>query len=49
MSYSLDFRKRVFEIKVCEKLSFQQTSDRFGVSIRTANIIRAIIEGLGKK
>ena len=33
--YSLDFRKRVLAIKEKEQLTFQQTSDRFDVSIRT--------------
>ena len=31
--YSLDFRKRVFTIKKKEKLTFTQTSNRFGVSM----------------
>ena len=35
MSYSLDFRKRVFEIKTRDNLSFKETSNRFGISIRT--------------
>jgi transposase len=35
MSYSLDFRKRVFKIKGKYHLSFQETSERFGVPIRT--------------
>ncbi len=35
MSYSLDFRKQVFKIKDKERLTYQQASDRFGVSIRT--------------
>ena len=34
MSYSLDFRKHVFKIKEKETLSFQSTSDRFGIPIR---------------
>lgn len=33
--YSFDFRKRTFAIKKKEKLTFQQTSKRFGVGIRT--------------
>lgn len=33
--YSLDFRKRVFAIKKKEKLTFEQTSKRFGVGMRT--------------
>ena len=35
MGYSLDFRKRVFEIKKRDKLSYQEVSNRFGISIRT--------------
>ena len=35
MAYSLDFRKRVFLIKDKEGLSFEETSKRFGVNIRT--------------
>lgn len=35
MSYSLDFRKQVFKIKAKERLTFEQTSERFGLSIRT--------------
>lgn len=33
--YSLDFRKRVFEIKEKEELTFEETGKRFGVGIRT--------------
>ena len=33
--YSLDFRKRVFAIKAKEDLSFAQTSQRFGIGMRT--------------
>ena len=33
--YSLDFRKRVFSIKEKEKLTFESTSKRFGVSMRS--------------
>jgi hypothetical protein len=33
--YSLDFRKRVFAMKAKEKLTFKQTSKRFGISMRT--------------
>ena len=33
--YSIDFRKRVFEIKTKEELTFQQVSKRFGVGMRT--------------
>lgn len=35
MSYSLNFRKQVFKIKGKEALTFQETSERFGVPIRT--------------
>lgn len=35
MSYSLDYRHRVFEIKEKEELTFEETSKRFGVSMRT--------------
>jgi len=35
MSYSLDYRQRVFEKKEKEKLTFEQTSKRFGVGIAT--------------
>ena len=33
--YSLDFRKKIFKIKEKENLTFEQTSKRFDVSIRT--------------
>lgn len=35
MAYSMDFRKRVFKIKEEKKLTFEKTSERFGVDIRT--------------
>jgi transposase len=35
MSYSIDFRKQVFKIKERDSLTYQQTSERFGVSMRT--------------
>lgn len=35
MAYSLDFRKQVFKVKNKEKLTFQETSDRFGITIRS--------------
>ena len=35
MSYSLDFRKRVLELKDREGLSNKETSKRFGVSMRS--------------
>jgi transposase len=34
MSYSIDFRRQVFKIKERDTLTYQQTSDRFGVSMR---------------
>jgi transposase len=33
--YSIDFRKRVFEMKNKENLTFQEVSKRFGIAIRT--------------
>ena len=35
MGYSLDFRKRVLEIKEKEGLSNRETSERFGISMRS--------------
>ena len=35
MAYSLDFRKRVLALKAKEKLTFKQTSERFGVSMES--------------
>lgn len=35
MAYSLDFRKRVLQIKKDGNLTFEKTSERFGVGIRT--------------
>ena len=35
MAYSLDFRKRVFLLKEKHGLTFKETSERFGVDIRT--------------
>ena len=35
MGYSLDFRRQVFKIKQKEGRTYQQTSERFGVTIRT--------------
>ena len=35
MGYSLDFRKRVLAIKAKEGLSNRETSERFGVSMRS--------------
>ena len=33
--YSLDYRQRVFEIKDSERLTYEETSKRFKVSMRT--------------
>ena len=35
MTYSLDFRKKVMKIKEDKKLTFEKTSERFGIGIRT--------------
>ena len=35
MTYSLDFRRRVMNLKETRGLSFQQTSDLFGISMRS--------------
>lgn len=35
MSYSLDFRKRIFAVKKKENLTFTETSTRFHIPIRT--------------
>lgn len=35
MGYSLDFRRRVMSDKVKNKLSFQETSHKYNVSMRT--------------
>ena len=35
MAYSLDFRKQVFKVKEKEKLTFEQTSERFSIPVRT--------------
>ena len=35
MTYSLDFRRKVFKIKEEKKLTYEKTSERFGVGIRT--------------
>lgn len=35
MSYSLDFRRRVFELKAKKGLTFEETSQHFGIGIRT--------------
>jgi len=35
MTYSLDFRKKVFEIKAKEGLTYEETANRFGISKTT--------------
>ena len=35
MTYSLDFRQKVLPIQKKEKLSFRQTSQRFGIGTTT--------------
>ena len=35
MAYSLDFRKQVFKVKQKEGLTFEQTSERFSIAMRT--------------
>ena len=35
MAYSLDFRRHIFRIKEKEGLTYQETSARFGITIRT--------------
>jgi len=35
MAYSLDFRQRVFAYKEKHQLTFEQTSEHFGISIAT--------------
>jgi len=35
MTYSLDFRERIMKIKEEEDLTFEKTSKRFGIGIRT--------------
>jgi len=35
MTYSLDFRTKVFRIKEKKRLTFEQISDHFDISIRT--------------
>lgn len=49
MSYSIDFRKQVFKIKKQEKLTFQETSDRFGVPVRTLFRWKNRIEPITKR
>jgi transposase len=38
MGYSLDFRKKVFEIQEKERLTFEETSKRFGIG--KASLVR---------
>ena len=35
MTYSLDFRQKVFELKEKKGLTFEETSEHFAISIRT--------------
>ncbi len=35
MSYSLDFRRKVFETKAKKGSTFEETSQHFGISVRT--------------
>lgn len=49
MSYSLDLRKHVFKIKQQERLTFQETSDRFGVPTRTLFRWKKHIEPITKR
>ena len=35
MAYSLDFRKQVFKVKEKNKFTFEETSEHFGITIRT--------------
>ena len=35
MAYSIDFRQQVFKVKQKDRLTFQELSDRFDISIRT--------------
>ena len=35
MSYSLDFRQRVFKLKTSRSLTYRETSELFGLNIRT--------------
>ena len=49
MAYSLDFRTQVFKIKKQEDLTFQETSVRFGITIRTLFRWNNHIEPKGKR
>jgi len=35
MTYSLDFRQKVFAVKAKKNLTFEETSERFDIPIRT--------------
>ncbi len=35
MAYSLDFRKQVFKVKEKNNFTFEETSEHFGITIRT--------------
>ena len=45
MSYSLDFCKQVFKLKAQEDLTFEETSERFGIPMRTLFRWQKCIEG----
>jgi len=49
MSYSLDFRRQVLKLKETDQLTFQETSDRFGISIRTLFRWQKKIESIRKR
>lgn len=49
MSYSIDFRRQVFWIKEQESLTFQETSDRFGIPMRTLFRWQERIEPITKR
>ena len=49
MSYSIDFRKQVFKIKSQERLTFEQTGERFGIPIRTLFRWQKRIEPITKR
>ncbi len=49
MAYSLDFRKQVFKVRRQEGLTFEQTSDRFGIPTRTLFRWQACIEPKTKR
>ena len=49
MSYSIDFRKQVFKIKSQERLTFEQTGERFGIPRRTLFRWQKRIEPITKR